>query len=177
MKTYIDPFDYAKEITRSVGKGVLVTTRNGPTVDCMTIGWGMLGIEWGEPIFTVFIREGRFTREQLDATGEFTVNVPMGDYDRRIVGYCGSKSGRDTDKVSDLGLTLVESEEISAPAVREFPLTLECRVIYRQMQDRDAIPESIRKTMYPEDVDSSNPMANRDYHVAYYGKIVKSYIL
>ena len=32
----------------------------------MTIGWGALGVEWGEPIFIVFVREGRFTRKLLD---------------------------------------------------------------------------------------------------------------
>ena len=66
---------------------------------------------------------------------------------------------------------------MSAPAIRELPLTLECRVLYRQLQDRTAIPEEIRRTMYPEDVDSSSPLANRDCHVAYYGKILKAYLL
>ena len=42
---------------------------------------------------------------------------------------------------------------------------------------RFPIPESIRESMYPEHVDSSNPMANRDYHIAYYGQIVKAYII
>ena len=177
VKTYVDPFDYASEIAKAVGRGVLLTTRNGPTVDSMTIGWGALGIEWGEKVFIAFVREGRFTREQIDATGEFTVNVPLGDFDRRITAYCGSRSGRDTDKASDLGLTLVEPDEVSAPGIRELPLTLECRVLYRQKQDLALLPEAVRREMYPEDVDSSCPMANRDYHVAYYAKIVKSYII
>lgn len=56
-------------------------------------------------------------------------------------------------------------------------MTLECKVLYRQLLDKDAVPEDIKKTMYPENVDSSNPMANRDYHVAYYGKILKAYII
>ena len=31
----------------------------------MTISWGMMGIEWGKPVFITVIREGRFTRELL----------------------------------------------------------------------------------------------------------------
>ena len=143
----------------------------------MTIGWGTLGVEWALPIFTVFVREGRFTREQLDASMEFTINVPYGDFDKKILGYCGTRSGRDTDKISDLNLTLVDPEIIKTPGIKELPLTLECKVLYRQMQDKNAIPEFIREKMYPEDVDSSAPGANRDYHIAYYGQIVKAYII
>lgn len=177
MKQEIPVFDYAKEITQALPKGVLLTTRVQDKVNSMTIGWGTLGVVWGEPVFIVFVREGRFTREQLDASGEFTVNIPHGSYDRKIIGYCGAHSGRDTDKIRDLGLTLVDADLVKAPAIRELPLTLECRVLYRQLQDRTAIPEEIRRTMYPVDVDSSSPLANRDCHVAYYGKILKAYLL
>lgn len=177
MKKEIEVFDYAKEIVSAIPKGVLLTTKGGGKVDTMTIGWGTLGVEWALPIFTVFVREGRFTREQLDASMEFTINVPYGDFDKKILGYCGTRSGRDTDKISDLNLTLVDPEIIKTPGIKELPLTLECKVLYRQMQDKNAIPEFIREKMYPEDVDSSAPGANRDYHIAYYGQIVKAYII
>ena len=177
MKKEINVFDYAKEIAGSIGKGILLTTRSGEKVNTMTIGWGTLGVEWGRPIFIAFVREGRFTRRMLDESMEFTVNVPLGEFDRNILGYCGAKSGRDTDKIADLGLTLEASELVGAPGIKELPLTLECKVIYRQLQDRSAIPEDIRERNYPENADSSNPGANRDYHIAYYGEIVKAYII
>ena len=177
MKQDIEVFDHAKEIVSAIPKGVLLTTKNGDKVDMMTIGWGALGVEWGLPVFVAFVREGRFTREQLDASGEFTVNVPYGEFDKNILAYCGTKTGRDTDKASDLNLTLVESELVKAPGIRELPLTLECKVLYRQLQDKDAIPPFIREKMYPAHLDSSNPGANQDYHIAYYGQIVKAYII
>ncbi len=177
MKREIDVFDYAKEIVSAIPRGVLLTTKNGGKVNTMTIGWGTLGVEWGLPIFVAFVREGRFTREQLDTSMEFTINVPYGDFDKRILGYCGAKSGRDTDKIADLALTPVDSDLVKAPGIKELPLTLECRVLYRQLQDKDSIPEFIRKKMYPEDLDSSAPGANRDYHIAYYGQVMKAYII
>ncbi len=177
MKQEIEVFDYAKEIVSAIPKGVLLTTKAGGKVNAMTIGWGTLGVEWGMPIFVAFVREGRFTREQLDASMEFTINVPYGDFDKKILGYCGTRSGRDTDKAADLQLTLVESDLVNAPGIRELPLTLECRVLYRQLQDKDSIPAFIREKMYPENLDSSNPGANRDYHIAYYGQIVKAYLI
>ena len=177
MKQEISVSDYANVILEALPKGVLLTTRSADMVNTMTIGWGTLGVVWGEPVFIAFVREGRHTRKLLDETGEFTVNIPYGELDRKILGYCGSRSGRDTDKIRDLGLTLVEPEEIGAPAIKELPLTLECKVLYSQLLDREAVPEEIRRTMYPENVDSSNPMANRDYHMVYYGKILRSYLI
>ena len=177
MKQEIEVFDYAKEIVSAIPKGVLLTTKNGGKVNTMTIGWGTLGVEWGLPIFVAFVREGRFTREQLDVSREFTVNIPYGEFDKQILGYCGTKSGRDADKASDLHLTLVESELVKAPGIRELPLTLECRVLYQQLQNKDAVPEFIKEKMYPEDADSSNPGANRDCHIAYYGQIMNAYII
>lgn len=177
MNRRIEVFDYAKEIVSAIPKGALLTTKSGDTVSTMTIGWGTLGVEWGVPIFITFVREGRFTRELLDASGEFTVNIPYGPFDKKILGCCGTKSGRDVNKIAELGLTLAASDIVDVPGIKELPLTLECKVLYRQLQDKNAIPEAIRQSMYPEGADSSCPGANRDYHVAYYGQIVNAYII
>ena len=77
----------------------------------------------------------------------------------------------------ELGLTPVEAEKISVPAIRELPLTLECKVVYKQEQDPDQISEKRKKIFYPADVDGSFHGANRDYHTAYYGQILSAYIL
>jgi flavin reductase (DIM6/NTAB) family NADH-FMN oxidoreductase RutF len=81
------------------------------------------------------------------------------------------------DKFQARGLTQEQPNVISAPGIRELPLTLECRVIYSQLQDRNAMPDEINERFYPQDVDSSNPSNNRDYHITYYGEIVNAYIL
>jgi flavin reductase (DIM6/NTAB) family NADH-FMN oxidoreductase RutF len=109
----------------------------------------------------------------LETSGEFTVNIPYGEMDSNILAYCGKKSGRDTDKIADLGLTLVESDVISAPGIQELPLTLECKVIYKQKQDLDMLPEEIMSRFYPV-VDGDG---FRDYHIAYYGEIVNAYMI
>ena len=172
----IDIKDYAGEILKALPGGLLLTTKADGKVNSMVIGWGTFGINWSRPVFAVYVREGRFTREQLDKNPEFTINVPVGEYDKSIIAVCGSKSGRDIDKVTEAGLTLVDPQEVSVPAIKEFPLTLECKVIYRQPQELELLPESIRDRMYPQNVPSTNPMANRDPHVTYYGEIVAAYI-
>jgi flavin reductase (DIM6/NTAB) family NADH-FMN oxidoreductase RutF len=82
-------------------------------------------------------------------------------------------SGRDTDKISDMGLTLVESDVISVPGIQELPLTLECKVIYKQKQDLNCVPQAILDRFYPV-IDESG---FQDYHIAYYGEIVNAYLI
>jgi len=169
--------DYAKNILEALPKGILLTSKAGGRVNSMTIGWGTLGIEWSTLIFVAFIREHRFTRELLDKSPEFTVNIPFGEFNKKILGVCGSKCGRDHNKITEAGLTLVDSEVISVPAVKELPLTLECKIVYQQKQELPAIIEDYRTKFYPQDVDGAAVGANRDAHVAYYGEIVSAYIL
>ena len=167
MKKFVNAFDYAGEICKALPQGILMTTKAGDVVDTMTIGWGTIGIQWGKPVFIAFVRDSRYTMEMLNANGEFTVNIPLGEIDKKILGYCGTKSGRDTDKIADMGLTLVEPEVISVPGIRELPLTLECKVIYRQRQENDQIPQDLFNRYYPAG----------DYHTAFYGEIVSAYVI
>ena len=172
MKKQVNPFDYAGEICKALPKGILITTKNGDFVNSMTIGWGHIGIEWSKPIFVAYVRESRHTKTMLENHGEFTVNVPVDNVDSNILAVCGRKSGRDMDKIKELGLHLVESDVVSVPGIAELPLTLECKVIYKQKQDLSAIPEDILNRYYPAD-----ETGFQDYHYAYYGEIVNAYLI
>ncbi len=177
MKKDIKVFDYAEHILKKLQSGVLITTKAKDKVNPMSIAWGSIGIEWNKPIFITYVRTGRYTRELLDESLEFTVNIPYGKYDKNIIRYCGRNSGRDVDKVADLGLTLIDADEVSAPCIKELPLTLECKVVHKILQDGTTMPDSIKDYCYPKDVDSDFSGNNRDFHVAYYGEIVRAYIL
>ena len=176
MKQTIQIADYAQTITAALPKGVLLNTM-GEKFNAMVIGWGALGTVWSVPTFTVYVRESRYTKTQLDQTGEFTVSIPLHGPIPHIASVCGSKSGRDIDKVSEAGLTLEAPLHIQTPGVKEYPLTLECKVLYAQRQDLNLLPEHIREAMYPQDVDGTFPMANRDPHTAYIGQILGAYLI
>ncbi|MCR4780469.1 MAG: flavin reductase family protein [Ruminiclostridium sp.] len=168
MNKATDPFVHSREITEALPGGILLTSAAEGRVNTMTIGWGALGTDWGKPMFLALVRESRFTRELIDKNPEFTINVPYGEFDRKILGFCGSKSGRDVDKIKELGLTLVDSQVISVPGIKELPLTLECRVAARQKQEPALIGEAYRKAFYPEPCDA---------HIMYFGEIVNAYII
>ena len=173
MKQQIDAFEFAGHICKAMKCGILLTTKAGDQVNTMTIGWGKIGIEWNKPVFIAYVRETRFTKLLLEESGEFTVNIPYGDFDRNILGYCGKYSGRDTDKIRDLHLELVESEMVHAPGIRQLPLTLECKVIYKQQQDLQKLPKDVIDRFYP----IVNETGFQDYHIAYYGEIVNAYLI
>ena len=173
MKKIIDAFDYAGDICKAMKKGILLTTKADGQVNTMTIGWGTMGIEWGRPIFVAYVRGSRYTHEMIEKSGEFTVNTPIGAYDSKILGVCGTKSGRDMDKIRELDLHLEEPETISVPGIRELPITLECKVIYRQDQDPAAVNEENTARYYPR----NEQFPQGDYHTAYYGQILAAYII
>lgn len=177
MKREVNPFDYAGDICKALPAGILLTTRRGEEVNSMTIGWGTIGIDWSRSIFIAYVRESRYTKQLLEANGEFTVNIPMGSVDKKILGICGTRSGRDINKIQELGLHLEEPLAISVPGIRELPLTLECRVLYKQQQDLSAIPEDILARYYPVEEGALHPGSDRDCHIAYTAQILKAYII
>lgn len=173
MKNHIAPLSHADQILTALKKGVLLTTRHQGKVNTMSISWGTLGIQWGKPIFVAYVRGCRHTGPMLDQTGEFTVNVPLDQIDPEIIAFCGSRSGRDTDKLAALGLHTEEPEVISVPGIRELPLTLECRVIYRQQQIPECFLDQDTRGIYPQE----STHIKDDFHTAYYGQILSAYII
>ena len=165
MHRKIDLYENMNEIMKQLKKGILLTTKKDGQVNTMTIAWGAIGIEWNKTVFMALVRQSRHTHDMME--GEFTVNIPVDDSAKKALSYCGTKSGRDTDKIADMGLTLVEGQEVDVPAIKELPMTLECRIIYEQKQDENLIPDSIKKSMYP----------NSDFHTVFFGEIVAAYVI
>lgn len=171
-----DIFERGGEIVRAIPECVFITARNGDKVNTMAIEWGTIGNLWARPVFVAYVRNSRYTREMLDINPEFTINIPVGPYDKKIFRVCGGKSGRDIDKISEAGLTAVQGRKVSVPGLMELPMTLECKVIYRQNQDVSLIPEEIKKRFYPHNPGRTHD-TDMDDHVTYIGEIVDSYIL
>lgn len=176
MKEKINIAEYSEKIIEALPKGILLNSKH-TKFNSMVIGWGGLGTVWGRPTFTVYVREHRYTKAQLDAAGEFTVSIPTDGIIPSIAKICGTQSGRDVDKETAAHLTLEPPEVVHVPGIREYPLTLECRILYSQKQELEKLPKDIREQMYPQDVDGTYCMANRDAHTAYIGEIVAAYMI
>ena len=171
MGKRIEPFDYASHILGMLKTGVLLNTK-ADRFNTMVLSRAEMGLIWGLPAFTAHVRQSRFTREQVEQTGTFTVSVPLsGPLPPDILRVCGRLSGRDTDKLALLSLQPAEPENNGVPGLPAFPLTLECRVLFRHDLDLSAIPEEFRLRHYTRGSDCG------DFHTAYTAAIESAYIL
>jgi flavin reductase (DIM6/NTAB) family NADH-FMN oxidoreductase RutF len=164
MNRHPVPFTYlfAETMHQLDGEGLLLAaTKPDGQSNVMTIGWGTIGLIWGRPIFAVLVRPSRYTYQFIEASGEFTVNVPspaMTDFVR----FCGSRSGRDHDKLAHFGIAAPSGQHVSAPVIDGCPLVYECRVV----QKNDILPG----TLVPEIQSRYYPKG--DLHRVYYGEIL-----
>lgn len=117
---------------------LLVSTNKQGRNNVMTIGWGLIGVFWGKPVFLVSVRPSCCTHRFIEETGEFTVNVPEEGM-KDVVKYCGEVSGRDHDKFSECELKVLKSRIVRPPIVGQCKLHYECRVVHKI----DVIPRLI----------------------------------
>ena len=105
---------------------VLVTVSDGERTNVLTIAWtGILATH--PPRTYISVRPSRYSYEILKKNGEFVINLPSADM-ARTVDYVGIYTGKKVDKIEKCGLSLVESEVVSAPTLADCPIALECRV-------------------------------------------------
>ena len=150
-----NPFDL-------IGKDwALVTAKNGDKVNMMTASWGGVGIMWNKPVAFTFIRPQRFTFGLLESEEYCSLSFFDEDY-RKALSFCGSKSGRDFDKVKETGLTV--SYDGDVPYFEEAKLVLICRKMYAQFLNEESVV----------DVETVSPQYTAgDYHKMYINEIVK----
>ncbi len=84
----INVFDRSEHILKALQRGILLNTQ-ADKFNSMVISWGHLGVIWGKPTFTVYVRKNRYTKAQLDKAREFTLSIPLEKPDSEINRVCG----------------------------------------------------------------------------------------
>ena len=108
---------------------MLVTAGNKEKFNTMTASWGGIGWLWNRPVAFVFIRPERYTHDFIEREGRLTLSFYKEEY-RSILQFCGTKSGRDVDKVKETGLKPVALES-GAMTFEQARLTLDCRKLFK----------------------------------------------
>ena len=159
----IDPKNLTQNVFSLIGdQWMLITAGTAEQCNTMTASWGGLGVIWGSPAATCYIRPQRYTKEFVDREEYFTLSFFDESY-RPQLSLCGSKSGRDVDKVKECGFT-VKTAECGAPYFEEASLVLVCRKRFVQPMAPQLIPEDVKERWYPQ----------KDYHTMYIGEIVEA---
>ena len=137
---------------------MLITAGTPGSFNTMTASWGGLGILWEKKVAYCFIRPTRYTYEFAERSRNFTLSF-FEERFRKALSFCGSHSGRDTDKIKGAGLTPVMNDGFVY--FDEARLVLACRKLYYQDigPERFLAPEI--ENMYPQ----------KDYHRMYIGEI------
>ena len=163
-----DPQTVIRDLLPALGaENALLTAGTADRCNTMTIGWCQAGRLWGLQTCTVYVRPERYTYQFMEDQAYFTVSVLPKDM-KNAMALCGTKSGRDMDKIKECGLT-VRTGAGGAPFFEEAELVLVCRTLY--VQDLDpacALPAGEEKVL-------PNYGAKGGWHRAYTGEIVEAY--
>ena len=160
----IDPKSLDLNAFSAIGEQwMLITAGTKDRCNTMTASWGALGVLWGAPMATVYIRPQRYTKQFVDENEYFTLSFFPEQY-RQQLSLCGTKSGREVDKVKECGFTVAEGAG-GAPYFEQAELVLVCRKRMAVPMDPAAMPEDVKEKWY-----------EGDYHTMYWGEIVEALV-
>ena len=161
----ISPEELQGNFIRKISKEwMLITAGNKEKFNMMTASWGGIGVLYNKPVAICFINPARYTYQIMEGNDTYTLTFYPQEY-RKALEYCGTKSGRDEDKVKGSGLTPVEVET-GAMAFGEAAVIIECRKLVSQSISLDAI----------NNVEERNKRAAGAMHKMYIGEIVNVWV-
>jgi flavin reductase (DIM6/NTAB) family NADH-FMN oxidoreductase RutF len=162
----VEPKTLTPEILEVFGKqNALLTVGDKTKCNTMTIGWAQMGTLWERPVCTIFVRPERYTYEFLESNDYFTVSVLPRDM-RKPLAFCGTRSGRDVDKIKECGLTLAYGVG-DAPYFEEAEWVLVCRKLYAQDMAGEFVNGDERVLSFYG--------AHGNWHKMYVGEVVEAY--
>lgn len=168
--------DY-KAFTMFEERWALVTAGTLDDFNTCTVSWASMGNMWGMlgndiSTVTVYIHPARYTQEFMAKYDTFTVSL-FPDSQRKALGYIGSHSGRDEDKVANSGLTPVAVGD--GVTFKEADLTFVCKKLYEHQFDEAHLADKIKEYY------AANPTAYTQIghdrwepHYMYIGEVVEA---
>jgi flavin reductase (DIM6/NTAB) family NADH-FMN oxidoreductase RutF len=157
----ITPEEINDNVFKMIGaEWMLVTAGNKESFNMMTASWGGLGVLWNNNVSFIFIRPTRFTYGFIEKTSTYTLSFFDKKY-KHVLNLCGTKSGRDCNKIKETGLSTAETKNGSI-YFTEARLVIECRKVYYQDLEPTNFLDPGIAANYPE----------KDYHRMYVGEII-----
>jgi flavin reductase (DIM6/NTAB) family NADH-FMN oxidoreductase RutF len=78
-------------------------------------------------LIIVSIAHGRYSHEGIAYHKEFVVCYPSAEQEKGAM-ICGTKSGRDGDKLDKAGLVIVPSLKVKPPTIKDSTVAFECKL-------------------------------------------------
>lgn len=118
---------------------MLITAKDGDGANAMTASWAGLGELWNRHVAFCFIRPQRYTFELTEREERFSLAFFDEEY-RSALNLCGTKSGRDSDKLTEAGLTVSELDGV--PVIDQARMLLVCKKLYADFIREDAFVDA-----------------------------------
>ena len=129
---------------------MLITAKDDEKINMMTASWGFVGVMWNKNVVNIVVRPSRYTYDMLKKNSCFTLNF-LKKGNSEILKFCGTKSGRDFNKVKETGLIPIETED-DVVAFSQSKLVFKCKKIYVQDMEKDMFVEKdFGEKTYPND--------------------------
>ncbi|ATP29424.1 FMN reductase RutF, DIM6/NTAB family [Chromobacterium violaceum] len=116
------------------GPTVLVSSAAAGRRNVMAAAWAM-PLDFDPPKVLVVIDKSTYTRELVEASGEFVLNIPCRAQAEQVV-RVGSESGHGRDKFASSGLEPLPARKVGAPRVAGCIAYLECKVVLEPHNQR-----------------------------------------
>ncbi len=130
----IEASDLPDNVIQLIGKEwMLVTAGTKNSYNTMTASWGGIGYIWERPSTFIFIRDTRYTYQFLQREESFTLSFFDEKY-RNALRICGTRSGRDTNKIEEAGLSPLETPS-GLMSFGEARMIIECKKMFVQELD------------------------------------------
>ena len=105
---------------------VMVSCGDMENSNIITVAWtGILNTNPAKVYISV--RPERYSYNIIKEKKEFVINLTNKDL-AYATDWCGVKTGAKVDKFKEMHLTKEECQFVSAPAIKESPVSIECRV-------------------------------------------------
>ena len=134
---------------------MLVCAEKNDRFNAMTASWGGMGVIWRKNVAYVFVRPQRYTYEFLEKSDKLTLSFFSEKY-RDALRICGTKSGRECNKIAEAGLTPFSVND-GCTAFREANIIMECSKMYAGFLREEDIIDPAVMNEYP----------NNDFHKMY----------
>lgn len=163
--TRISPYEISGNTFKMIGEDwFLITAGTIDSYNTMTAAWGSFGVLWNKPVVQCFVRPTRHTYNFTEINESFTICF-FDEKFRDILNFCGTTSGRNTNKIKETGLIPLITPNNNV-YFEQAKLIIECRKIYYQ----DIIPDNfIDDRIYLE-------YPAKDYHRSYIGEIIDCFV-
>ena len=130
---------------------VMVSCGAGENKNIVTVAWTGI-INTIPPKTYISLRKSRHSYAIIKESGEFVINLTPASL-VRAADYCGMYTGRKKDKFKECNLTAEECQNVGCIAIKESPLSLECRVVsVRELGTHDMFEADIVGVMVDEEL-------------------------